>query len=218
MVALAFLKRKSVRTNVYVDGFNLYYGCVKGTPYRWLDMAKLCRLLLPSHNINRIRYFTALVQARPSDPQKPQRQQIYIRALKTIPNLSVDYGHFLSNVKRLPLAKPPAKGPRTIEVTVTEEKGSDVNLATRLIVDGIFGDYDLAVVVSNDSDLKMPIELVRYDIGLPVGVLSPHRERSWTLYNAANFYRPIRKGALSVSQFPDTLTDAKGTITKPTAW
>src|SRR6266540_753040 len=60
-----------MRTNVYVDAFNLYYGCLKGTPYRWLDLAALCRRLLPNDEINRIRYFTALVSARPDDPQEP---------------------------------------------------------------------------------------------------------------------------------------------------
>ena len=57
-----------MRTNVYIDGFNLYYGCLKGTPYRWLDLRKHCELLLPKHQIQRIRYFTAMVTARPQDP------------------------------------------------------------------------------------------------------------------------------------------------------
>ena len=55
-----------MKTNVYVDGFNLYYGAVKGTPFRWLDMAAMCRMLLPGDQINRIKYFTALVDARPA--------------------------------------------------------------------------------------------------------------------------------------------------------
>jgi hypothetical protein len=45
-------------TNVYVDGFNLYYGCLKGTPYKWLDLGALCQVLLPPNKIQRIRYFT----------------------------------------------------------------------------------------------------------------------------------------------------------------
>ncbi len=119
-----------MKANVYVDGFNLYYGCLKGTPYRWLDLAQLCQVLLPSHQIHRIRYFTARLQPRAEDPQQPRRQLIYLRALRTIPNLSIHYGHFLSHVVRLPLAQPPAEGPRTVEVVRTEEKGTDVNLAT----------------------------------------------------------------------------------------
>jgi hypothetical protein len=67
-----------MRTNVYVDAFNLYYGCLKGTPYRRLDLAALCRRLQPNDEINRIRYFTALVSARADDPQEAQRQLTYL--------------------------------------------------------------------------------------------------------------------------------------------
>lgn len=42
-------------TNVWVDGFNLYYGCLKGTPYKWLDLGALCQALLPPNKILRIR-------------------------------------------------------------------------------------------------------------------------------------------------------------------
>jgi hypothetical protein len=63
-----------VRTNVYVDGFNLYYGCLKGSPYRWLDLEALCAHLLPKHTIHRVRYFTARVAARPGKPHDPVHQ------------------------------------------------------------------------------------------------------------------------------------------------
>lgn len=148
-----------MKANVYVDGFNFCYGCVKNTPYRWLNLSTLCSLLLPGDNINRIRYFTARVQPRPDDPQSARRQATYLRALQTIPNLSVHYGHFLTNPVRLPLANPSPDGPRTVEVLRTEEKGSDVNLATYLLVDGFDGDYELAVITSNDSDLLEPIQV-----------------------------------------------------------
>lgn len=92
-------------TNVYVDAFNLYYGCLKGTPYRWLDLGSLCRRLLPRDEIGRIRYFTATVSARPDNPGAPQRQQVYLRALTTISDLSIHYGHYLSHVTRMPLAR-----------------------------------------------------------------------------------------------------------------
>jgi len=117
-------------TNVYVDAFNLYYGSLKGTPYRWLDLGAFCARLLPKDRINRIRYFTATVSARPDNPDAPQRQQVYLRALETIPGLSIHFGHYLSHVTRMPLANPRRGGARTVEVVKTEEKGSDVNLAT----------------------------------------------------------------------------------------
>lgn len=207
-----------MKTNVYVDGFNLYYGCLRETPHRWLDLAQFCRLALPRNIINRIRYFTAIVQARPEDPQKPVRQQTYIRALETIPNLTVHYGHYLESVRRMPLAKPPASGPRTVEVIRTDEKGSDVNLATYLLLDGFQRDYEVTVIVSNDSDLVLPIDVVRNTLRLRIGVLNPQKNKSWALHRAATFYRPIRAGLLGASQFAHTLRDAHGTITKPAAW
>jgi len=74
-----------IKTYVYVDGFNLYYGALKGTPYRWLDLAELCRLMLPPNDVQRIRYYTARVGVRAGDPDQPVRQQAYLRALGTLP-------------------------------------------------------------------------------------------------------------------------------------
>jgi len=76
-------------TNVYVDASISYYGSLKGTPYRRLDLGAFCAHLLPKDRINRIRYFTATVSARPDNPDAPQRQQVYLRALETIPGLSI---------------------------------------------------------------------------------------------------------------------------------
>ena len=75
--------------------------------------------------------------------------------------MTVHYGHLLSKTKRRPLAHQPASGPRTVEVLDTEEKGSDVNLASYLLMDGFENDYEMAVVVSNDSDLQLPISMTR---------------------------------------------------------
>ncbi len=207
-----------MKTNVYVDGFNLYYGCVKNTPYKWLNIAKLCQILLPRNQINQIKYFTALVSARPHDPGQPVRQQTYIRALQTLPNVSVIYGRFLTHRIMMPLTNPPATGPSHVRVIKTEEKGSDVNLATHLLIDGFAKDYEMAVIVSNDSDLLEPITYVTNVLGLPVGILNPHKRPSRQLLTVARFIKQIRKGPLSASQFPPTLTDANGTFHKPATW
>jgi hypothetical protein len=129
--------------NVYVDAFNLYYGAVKDTPYKWLDLRSLAEKLITSHEVKRIRYFTARLHPRPDDPQIAQRQQAYIRALETLPGLTVHYGRFLSKRVRAPLANPGPGQPRTAEVLRTEEKGSDVNLATYLLLDAFDRDFHL---------------------------------------------------------------------------
>lgn len=203
-------------TNYYIDGFNFYYGAVRGTPYKWLDFRALFQQILPKNAIGRMRYFTARVEARPSDPQQPRRQQVYLRALGTLPSLSIHYGHFVTRPDQMPLARDPS---RSVAVLRTEEKGSDVNLATYLLLDAFDDDYDTAIVVSNDSDLVHPIEVVRQRFGKRVGVLIPqHRRISRSLRDTADFYRPVRRGVLANSQFPRTLSDRSGTFSKPQSW
>ena len=207
------------KTYVYVDGFNLYYGAVKDTPYKWLNIRRLCELLLPAYSIARIKYFTARVSARKDDPDKPTRQQIYLRALRTLPDLEIVYGSFLSPDVMLPLAEPPAGGPRFARVTRTEEKGSDVNIAAHLIFDAHQHDFTAAVLVTNDSDLLEPIRIVRHELRLDVGILNPHRHTpSRVLTKHASFIKQIREGSLKSSQFPQTLQDAHGEFHKPPGW
>ncbi len=206
-------------TNVYVDGFNLYYGCLKGTPYKWLDLRRLVSLLLPGQTIQRIRYYTARIRPLPGNPDAPIRQQVYLRALATIPGLTISYGHFLSSEATMPLAKPVPGGPKFAVVIKTEEKGSDVNLAADLLLDAVKHDCDSALVISNDSDLLGPIKIARREFGLKVGVAcAARRKPSVVLTKEADFLRKIRSGALQASQFPGVLTDAKGTFSKPTTW
>lgn len=205
--------------NVYIDGFNLYYGCLRGTPYKWLDLVRLCRLLLPAEEIKRVRYFTARIKGRPDDPDGPARQDAYLRALAADPAVTVHLGHFLQSTVRLPLATPPPSGPRTAEVLKMEEKGSDVNLATYLLVDAFRADCDLAVVVTNDSDLEEPIRIVRNELGLRVGILNPHQKASRALLRTApTFVKQIRRGALSSAQLPDEVRVGSAVVRKPAKW
>lgn len=110
-------------TNVYIDGFNLYYGAVRGTPYKWLDLDAFCRNLLPRETITTIHHFTARVSGR-VDPQAPSRQNIYLRALTTLPAVQVHFGTFLTHKVWMPLVAPTPKGPRKAQVFKTEKKGS----------------------------------------------------------------------------------------------
>ena len=207
-----------IKTHVYVDGFNLYYGAVKDTPYRWLDIRKMCELLLPGRDIVRIKYFTAHISARPNDPGQPTRQQVYLRALRTTPELEVILGSFLTFERIMPLGGQPANRQKFVRVIRTEEKGSDVNLATHLLIDGFKGDYRQAVLVTNDSDLLEPIRFVRSDLKLQVGLLNPQKHPSRVLLPHVDFVKQIRKGVLKSSQFPLEMQDQKGTFRKPQGW
>ena len=156
-----------MRTYIYIDGFNFYYGAVKDTPYKWLNFKKLFEHLLDSkHEILSIKYFTAIVTGK-IDPDQPIRQKTFLRALqKYIPEISIHYGEFLSHNVFKPLSYPINKNLfgkkiKFVNVIKTEEKGSDVNLSLHLLNDAWLDLYDCAVVVSNDSDLAESLRLVK---------------------------------------------------------
>ena len=213
-----------MKTNVYIDGLNLYYGAVKRTSYKWLDVGKLCsRVLAGGAWLNRVRYFTAIVKSRPEDPQAPVRQQTHLRALETIPNLTIHHGQFRSNKRLMRLAHPiRGLGKTTIRQALVqrdEERGSDVNLACWLLIDGFRRDFQSAVVISNDSDLVEPIRFVRQELRRACHVVRPHQQYLDELHDAATTYSPLEADILVECQFAQTLTDSAGrTITKPKGW
>lgn len=205
------------RAAVYVDGFNFYHRAIKGTPYKWLNLGKVATFLLPEYEVVRIRYFTAIVDPKPGDPQQQQRQQIYIRALCTIPHLTVTYGLFKTRNAWLPRAHPQPGEDLLVEVRRTQEKGSDVNLATYLLADGFRDEYDVAVVISNDSDLVRPIQVVRHELKKTVGVVITDPDTP-TSALPADFHKRISAGLLTSCQFKALLRDDKGKIRKPDRW
>ena len=207
-----------MKTIVYVDGFNLYSGAVKGTSYKWLNIHRMCEYHLPKDQIVGIKYFTAKIISRPDDLQRHIRQLVYLRALRTLPNLEIIYGHYSEHPKWMRLKSPLPDGSNFAEVIRTEEKGSDVNIAVHLLHDGYQNKYELSVLVTNDSDLLSAIQIVQNDLGLKVGILNPQVYPSKVLKNEALFIRNLRKGFLKGSQFPNTLTDNKGSFYKPKDW
>lgn len=209
-----------MRTRVYIDGYNLYYACLRRSPYKWLDLHALCCALLPRNQVDMVRYFTAQVSARPHDPSQPQRQQTYFRALATIPQVSIHLGHFLTHEVTMPDAAAWNNGRyRPVRVIKTEEKGSDVNLATHLLMDAFDDSFDVAVIVSNDSDLKEPISQVRGRFGKRIGLLVPRTIHvSRALQPVADFVKRFGPTALANAQFPASLTDTIGTFHKPQGW
>ena len=209
-----------MKTNIYIDGFNLYYRALRDTPFKWLDLRKLAEELFPGDTINRVCYFTARLDARADNPAQPQRQQAYLRALATLPGLEIHYGVFRSGVIRRPLAQEIPGMPAYVLVRNSEEKGSDVNLATRLLVDGFNGEYEQAVVVSNDGDFAGAMRYVRDSLGLRVTLVNPDPKNASPreLADAATYIKRLWKSHLRRSQFPNTLADEVGVITKPSAW
>jgi uncharacterized LabA/DUF88 family protein len=232
-----------MRTAVYVDGFNLYYIRLKGQRYfRWLNLKALAEeVLKPPHVVTAINYYTAHVSHK-DDPGAPGRQRTYLNALATVPEIKVHLGNFLYSEKWAALIKPPQTRPvdyawpppwpDLVWIGKTEEKGSDVNLATHLARDAFTGQFDAAVVLSNDTDLVEPIRIVVQEVKKPVILLSPLHPNpkpnpatgrrpspSKSLRDAASSVLHIHNGHLRRAQFPDRIPRlGKPDIVKPATW
>lgn len=215
-----------MRVSVYIDGFNFFHGAVEGTPYRWLDfrafVERLLRLRLSDFSIECIRYFTARVDDRARNGA-PERQAAYWRALRAHdPGIDIILGEFKTRTERRRLAS----GEGYARIQRSEEKGTDVNLGAYLLVDGFDQRYDLALVVSNDSDLIGPITLVRRRLALAVAVAPPlfigsRPKPNLQLESSADLTIRITKAMrhdLRASQLPAELTDDRGTVRRPPRW
>jgi hypothetical protein len=236
-----------VATGIYIDGLNLYYGALRNTPYRWLDLDLLSRNLFPHDEIVIIRYFTAPIHRRNDVSKSHSRQALYIRALRTLTSVKIHLGHFQSNEEWKVISEnsihpadkfDPTIKPRNLfnimwrnavrsrknnfvyaQVLIEQEKGSDVNLSTHLLHDCITGLCDKAIVISNDSDLAGAIKLSRQYVN-EIGFINPHKTPpSKHLVQTAAFQVFLRPEVLSRSQFPQTVFDQKGrAISRPKKW
>jgi uncharacterized LabA/DUF88 family protein len=205
-----------MRTNIYIDGFNLYYSCLKHTSFKWLDIKKLCLHLLPKNIIlNEIKYFTALVSGL-TDSDKPIRQQIYLNALHShIKEIQIIYGKFKMNKVRMPLIIP-QNNQVYADVYKTEEKGTDVNIAVHMLNDAWENKFDLAILISNDSDLAEALKLVK-KLNKNIGLFLPDKVyTSKSLLENTDFIKRIRKGVLSISQLPNPIPNSN--LYKPSKW
>ena len=216
------------RTIVYIDGFNLYYRALKGTPRKWLDIAAMSQAVLPSsQTITRINYYTAHISGR-VDPTGPKRQHAYLRALATLPDVAIHYGNLLVSKKWAGLVQPPdfRPSPKTpadpvpevAHVWKTEEKGSDVNLGVHLVRDAFTGAFEHAAVLTNDTGLTEPLRIVTQDCQLPVTLLSPVGKPATSLVHVSTSIRHIQP-YLGPCQLPHQLQAPNGrTISKPSEW
>ncbi|WP_299877371.1 NYN domain-containing protein [uncultured Sulfitobacter sp.] len=207
-----------MRARVYIDGFNFYYRRLKKSKTKWTDLKKLSYEVLSEGDIiDCIRYFTADVSPRAGDPSAPHRQETYFRALKTIPELTIHKGKFLTKTITRPLVK---DGVTMVTVHDTEEKGSDVNLASHLLMDAFSESFDVALVFSQDTDLLEPLRMVTQELQKTVVLAwfenpqpgKKHRQ-------AVSAVRNISDGMLRRSQFPKTVLGQGGVkIHRPESW
>lgn len=230
--------------NLYYGGRAL---CGPGDPgWRWLDVRALIASRLPSRwsgaTIERVIYCTARVSGI-DDPSSPIDQDRYLRALELSGAVDhIEYGHFVARVRKSVLAVAGRRGrPEIVRSTWPvmvkdaartdvpdarfvvshlhrEEKGSDVNVATHLLADVLQRRVDAVIVVSNDSDLKLPIAYARQHV--PVGLVTPG---GWLAGDLAfdrhegvgsHWQAVLDAEAFRAHQLPDPV----GPVDKPVGW
>lgn len=203
------------RTIYYIDGLNLYYG-LKSKGWRrfyWLDLRRLAlNLLLSNQELGAVRYFTARVSSTPRDQLKPVRQNSYLEALATLPDLTIHLGHFLMKKQYC------WNCGKTWQVP--EEKMTDVNIAVELLSDAYDNRFDTAIIVSGDSDLTGPVRSVRTRYpDKHVIVAFPPGRHSVDLNKAASASFTIGRKKLRDSQLPETVVRTDGyVLTRPARW
>jgi len=205
------------RSIVYVDGFNLYYGSLKGTPHKWLNLQRYFELLRQDDDLRKIWYFTAEV-----DGSSRQRQATYLDALRTLPRIEIVFERYKRKELRCPIdcSYPNQKK----FYTVPEEKGTDVNIALQMLDDAYQGICDRLVLVSGDSDLVPAVKRVKQrhpDLKVTVYVpaANPRRGAAKELRSAADKHHTLPMALLAKTQFPPSLLGASGQhIDKPSGW
>ena len=200
------------RVIAYVDGYNLYFGLLDAglRNSRWLDLHGVCQSLLkPGQRLELVRYFTTSVRG---DPDKAKRQATFIDALRATGQIEIDFGRFLS--KRMT-----CKQCKT-QWSKREEKRTDVNIAVRLLNDAYDDCFDVAIIMSGDSDLVPIVEAVRERFAeKSVIVAFPPKRRSNDLAESAHATFQISRAAIRSNRLPDPVVTQDGAeLRAPFGW
>lgn len=204
-------------TNVYVDGLNFYYGAIRGTRNKWLNLEKLFRMLRPDDDIQVIHYFTALIGG-----SHAHNQETYLKALATRPLINVILGKF--KFKEVRFRVTACKYPGSRRFDTPEEKRTDVNIALQMADDVFHDRADRLVLVSGDSDLVPAVDLAKRiaphkTVSAYVPSRNPTRGAAVELRTAADKHKTFPTALLRQCQFPTTVEDGRGgVIQKPSAW
>jgi len=216
---MATLPRAS-RVIVYIDGFNLYYGVLKFSKDKWLDIERLFTLLRPHDTIHKIRYFTAH-----SSDGKSSDQLAYLKAIATRPLVNVVLGRYKNKTVKcqvLPASCSVREKDRFFKIP--EEKRTDVNIAVSMLDDAYQDLCDHLILVSGDSDLVPAVNMVKTRFPAKIVTVyvpsrNPIRGAAVELRAAADKDRDLPLNLLKHAQLPASIPDGSGGfITKPTSW
>lgn len=196
---------------VYVDGFNLYFGMMEAGfgHFRWLDVNKLSqRILLPNQVLNKVKYFTSRVNG---NPDKQKRQSTYLEALE-VKNIEIIYGQYNNNTEECCRCGNIWSNPK--------EKMTDVNIATSLLADAFDDEFDVAILISGDSDLVPPIKIINQKFkNKKVFIAFPPKRNSVALKNVASGSMVLGRKTLKDSQLHEKIVNRFGyELYKPESW
>ena len=235
-----------LRTRIYIDGYNFYYGCLRGTPYKWLDLLPLFeKHILPSALVKdgdghirqstllpspSIKFFTAkIIESVARAPDSVSSQARYHTALRKLHDGRIELieGYYAVNKMKVKIvdAEAPDRAPREcqeIQAWKVEEKQSDVKLALQAYHDAITGQIDHVVIVTNDTDIAPALEMIRAHTNVLIGVVVPTtnhtRPPNTDLVKLAHWTRRhINSNELAACQLPRVIQGKRPT-TKPESW
>lgn len=211
------------RVTFYVDGFNFYFG-LKRTKridsdwrkFYWIDMVRLCESFLgPDQQLERVIYFTA----SPLSPLKNSRQSAFLNANKLLngDRFEIVRGKYLEKH----IICPYCKG----DISRPEEKKTDVNISIRMIEDCVLDATDIIALVSADSDLVPPLELIqRLFPSVGIKVYFPPSNFSNDIMDNLTHHRskPVlmikNKRRFSSAIMPDSVSSDGKTYSIPEKW
>lgn len=172
-----------MNTISYIDGFNLYYNTFKGKrneanlSYKWLDLEKLIPRVVSKkykkNNFLKTKYYTAHVSGK-EDPGKVARQNVYLNTLENYcQHTEIYYGNYLVKESYRTKVNNFFLFPSKVKVFLPKDKGSDVNIASHMLLDAFQNKYEVAILASNDSDLEEPMRIVTEEFDKKVILVQP---------------------------------------------
>lgn len=205
------MEQNKNRVVVYIDGFNLYFGMMDAgfNHCKWLNVEKLVRSYLTANQeLIEIKYFTSRIT---NNPQKQKRQTTYLEAIETT-EVKIIYG--LYKAKQIECENCGHNW------NISNEKMTDVNIATHIIIDAFHDKYDTAILISGDSDLVPPIKAVHQNFpNKVVSVFFPPNRHNNTVAGASKGSQIIGRKKLIDSQFEENVKKRDGFILhKPADW
>ena len=200
------------RVVAYIDGFNLYFGLKSAgwKRYYWLNLQLLAKnLLKPGQDLVFTKYFTSRVSY---PAEKERRQSTFLEALETLNDFRIYYGHYQSDPQRCRKCGH--------KVWIPNEKMTDVNIAVEMLSDAYQNLFDVALVISADSDLSPPLLAIKELFPEKRVVIAfPPQRHSAQLQRLAHGFIQIGRASIARSAFPAKVPKADGFILRrPTEW